>query len=419
MKHTRIILLGPTGISKSVALEKLNASAEQQLGRPMEIIDFEKELMLETSLFNTWPGFLRGDHSFQKYVWREAWKIFRGRLEGRQSAEIPLILSMHASYVRGDEGVRSVLDLHSICNDFQPTLIITLIDDVYNMWWRTEHRAQGEEHKGRPTLEQLIIARRSEVTIGDLITCQQSLEYRSRHVLFSVNHPVDVLLEIILFDAPIVYLSFPISAPRDLIRDSQDESFYLAINDFHQRVLRKFSSQPRPKKAFVSPLAIDELPLRTSIEDAISSGENDDIEFDPTTVRWPLADLWQGATLLSDIAPPRIPIPIEQAKDVSGLIRTDVGWRDYKLVRQAASLGIFCPKPPNRDRFSRGVEAELLAAIQSGGDKAIYIWQNPDWDTTDIVARQVGGSGSMGSDPIQTATTLVNDVDELVNRILS
>ena len=55
MKHTRIILLGPTGISKSVALEKLNASAEQQLGRPMEIIDFEKELMLETSLFRAYP----------------------------------------------------------------------------------------------------------------------------------------------------------------------------------------------------------------------------------------------------------------------------------------------------------------------------------------------------------------------------
>ena len=419
MTHTRILLLGPTGISKSVASEKLNASAERQLGRQMEIIDFEKDLMPKTDLFNTWPGFLRGDLSFQVYVWREAWNLLRERLGTRQSAEIPLILSMHASYVRGDEGVRSVLDLYSVCNDFQPTLIITLIDDVYNMWWRTEHRAQGEEHKGRPTLEQLIIARRSEVTIGDLITCQQSLEQRSRHVLFSVNHPVDVLLEIIFFDAPTVYLSFPISAPRDLIRESQDESFYLAINDFHHRVLREFLNHPRPKNAFVSPLAIDELPLRKSIEDAISSGENNDVEFDPTTVRWPLVDLWRDIPVLSDTAPPRIPIPIEQAKDVSGLIRTDVGWRDYKLVRQAASLGVFCPKPPNRDRISRGVEAELLAAIQSGGDKAIYVWQNPDWDAEQIVARQLGSSGSMGSDPIRTATTLVNDVDELVNRILS
>ena len=425
MVHERIIFLGPTGVSKATALEKIRTAAHEQLGRNLKIIDFEKDLMVKTKLFNNWPGFLRGDISFQVSVWHQAWELLKERLGSENGVETPTILSMHAAYVRGDEGVRSVMDLARICSDFKPTLIVTLIDDVYSMWWRTEDRAEGESHRGRPTLEQLIIARRSEVTLGDLISCQSILTETPRHIILSVHHPVDVFLELIYFDAEICYLSFPISAPRDLLKDNNDPSFCEAINQFHQKVLREFRSRIRPKPVFISPLAIDELPLSDAINDAVKTtndaeAEEAEVTFDPAVKRWQVSQLWgEDEPTVSDIPPPCLPIPLRQAKDVTGLIRTDVGWRDYKLVRQARSLGVFCPKAPNREKLSRGVEAEILAAIQSGGDKGIYIWQNPDWDPLGLVFNLAGNPGSMDEDAIQTATTLVEDVDELVRRMLS
>jgi hypothetical protein len=146
--------------------------------------------------------------------------------------------------------------------------------------------------------------------------------------------------------------------------------------------------------------------------------ESKDFEFDPDKHRWPVRDLWGDAELLTDSPPVRSRIPLKQAQDVAGLIGTDVGWRDFKLVRQSRSLGVLCPKPPNRKRLSRGVEAEMRAAIE-GADTNIYVWQKRDWDPEKVLASVIGTPGSMGTDPLQQRTKIVDTMEELVDRMLS
>lgn len=411
-EHQRILLLGPTGVSKTVAINKVIKSADQEHHRRINLIDFERDALPQARYFSSYRGFLFGDMSGQAKMWIEGWEHVVKRLDTLPPDD-PCVLSMHGVLVTSDAGTRSVIDIASICRDFKPTLIITLADDVFSMWWRTEARAKGDYSKGRPTLEQLLEARRAETLVGDLVAYQNLLDRPARHVFFSVNHPVEVLRDIIIFDAGISYLSFPISAPRDLLKVG-DASFRDGVNDFHRRVVHEYKQKNRPKLVYVSPLSIDELPLAEVAAAAMS----DQVLFDPSTDRWSLKDLWGNVELLADAAPERSLFPKEELQDVIGLLKTDVAWRDYRLVRQSESLGVYCPKAPNRERISRGVEAEIRAAVQ-GVDKTIYIWQNPEWDPHDVVGKGLGTPGAMGMDTFQRQVRKVDSLGELVSRILS
>lgn len=185
------------------------------------------------------------------------------------------------------------------------------------------------------------------------------------------------------------------------------------INEFHRLTAEKYKRRGQPKRIYISPLSIDELPLAGIVEP-----DKESLDFNPERARWPLRDLWGDAELLCDIPPKPRPIPHNQLSSIVGILETDVGWRDFRLVRQASSLGVYCPKPPNRDRLSRGVEAEIRAAVE-GVDKRIYIWQKREWDPQDVVANTIGTPGSMGMDVLQRQAQRVETVTELVTRMLS
>ena len=410
-EHLRTLLLGPTGIGKTNVAKKVIAAAEDEFHRHVNFIDFENDALPRARSYKTNFAFLFGDVADQARIWNEAWQHVRTRLNELPANE-PCILSLHGVLVRGDAGTRSVIDVSAICRDFKPTLVVTLAVDIFNMWWRTEERARGEFSRGRPTIEQLLEARRAETLIGDLISHQSELERPARHVFISVNHPVEVLRDIIIFDSEISYLSFPISAPRDLLKLG-DAELMNGINEFHRCVYREYKIRSRPKRVYISPLSIDELPLKEAM-----SQQPEDISFDPAVSRWPLAALWGDAPLLCDAEPPRCDIPRNQLSDAMGILETDVGWRDFRLVRQSGSLGVYCPKPPNRDRLSRGVEAEIRAAVE-GVDKRIYIWQKPEWDPQNVVDNTIGTPGSMGMDVLQRQAQRVATLDELASRMLS
>ena len=385
--HQRILLLGTTGIKKKSIAENVKNVLNSDYGHNIQIIDFEKEYFKKTNDYRNMSGFLTIEKNWQHLIWNDAWKMFSADLEG-ELKNTPIILILHGAYVNEGYGVRSFIDFNYICKDFQPSLIVTLIDDIYNMWWRTEAHADGDNIKGRPSIEQLLMARRTEITIGDLIAYQNSLTKPARHIVCSVNHPVGNILKLVLFNAKVAYLSFPISEPRKLSRNG-DNSFIDAINCFHNSALNRNSN----KVIYISPLAIDELPLCTvanpviqnieqeknEIEKAFSldkerkkeelkklaNSEKSTIVFDRSK-RWPLSDLWKNSDLLCDNAPKvptTIEIPASQLHNICGIIKTDIGWRDYKLVDQADALSIFCPIPPGREEVTRGVMGEWQKAM--------------------------------------------------------
>ena len=433
--HKRILLLGTTGIKKANIAHNVKKVMEEEHSHIIKIIDFEKDYFKESTHYRSMSHFLNSERYIQDQIWNDAWKNLSKYLENSHD-NTPIMLILHGVYVNPGYGVRSFLDFNDVCSTFQPSLIITLIDDIFNMWWRTFSYADGDKNQGQPTFEQLLMARRAEIIVGDLIAHQNSLEKPARHIVCSVNHPISIIIKIILVNAGIVYLSFPISEPRRLFK-AGDRSFIDAINRLHNMA----SNRANNKVVYISPLAIDELPLcvsasikiiekekekeKISLDEKLDKANRDteykkldNLEFHfEKKMRWPISELWHDKRIMYQNIPElpdKINIPVIQLENICGIIKTDIGWRDYKLIDQADALAIFCPIPPGRGDVTRGVMAEW----QKAAVKALpcYVFQNPDWDPEKKTDTYTDDPGSMGTQPINCISKRVENVEELFER---
>jgi hypothetical protein len=396
-RHQRVLLLGPTGVEKHAAAARLAGFVSEVLGQDFRFVDFENEFLKPTlPPPRNWTTFLAQDSYSQSSLWKSAWREFAGTLTGETT-----ILGLHATYVSGPFGLRCPIDIPAICNDFQPSLIISLIDDVQAMWRRTEVRAAGQQVQGRPSIEQLASARRADQILGDVLLNHMGGR-RAKHVLCASGNSIHALMNLVFFDAKVTYLSFPISSPREMAR-SGDNSFVELINIAHRTAAEEMKRDHH--RAFITPLAIDELPFLETLQ----GGGEGEIIFDGAQGRWKTSDLWGDASSpLVDLLDGPFSYPREQVDAAAGIIRTDVGWRDRRLVLQSDSLAIVCPKPPDADRVTRGVNEEIATAIAQG--ISCNIWQKPEWDVDDFIGKQFPEAGSMGLGQTQV---LVRRFDEL------
>lgn len=256
MPAKNVLILGVCGIEKRQVADRLASWCDRWHHHKLRIVDFEHDFLAPPGEM-AFHNFLGSDPRAQCAHWREAWTRLEGKLND-EPCENPTLLLLHGAIVRGDYGVRTAYDIDSI-RSFGPDLIITLIDNVYDLWWRTEARAKGEAWRGRPTLEQLIVARRVEQLIGDQIA-NHIHEKRVRHVVLSVHHPCESAARLIFDNPRIVYLAFPISEPRRMLRETPpNERGAESINRFHSGAFGY--QRDNPGVVFVSPIAIDERPL--------------------------------------------------------------------------------------------------------------------------------------------------------------
>lgn len=422
----RTVLLGICGLGKAQLAGRIDSWCQTHHHHaPLRIEDFEHNY-LPNGAKVPYRTFLRDAPTKQFDYWRSGWAELRGS-GFLGSTNDDTVLLMHGAIVRGDYGTRVVLDLPSVL-EFQPDTIITLIDDVYDLWWRTEDRAKDDSWKGRPTLEQLIAARRTEQLVGDLIA--NHLNPPARHVVLSVNHPLENAARLILSTSPphIVYLAFPISEPRRMLQQQPPNQRGMdLINEFHRSAFQ--IQKELPNCLFITPLAIDERPLSDLArqpesgvveEVAAAQGEPDQqcLRFDRDTRRWPTTIVGPRETLIS-AGPPNAsaqkPIPLSQVRAASGSIETDVGWRDYRLVLQADALAVCCPVMNNRDELAGGVRDEINFATTRG--KPVYIYQDEQQDEKNL-ARQLlkPGSSAMGVSDQQELITFCQSMEDALKR---
>ena len=143
---TRVLLLGTTGVEKLTAwnnllLERTQRATELHTSPPAtpRYIDFEKDFLKKESPHELF-SFLESAEDVQHHAWNRAWAKLEAQLT---SSDEDVAIAVHATFVRDGFGTRSFLAPERLSR-LKLTDIITLIDDVYSCWSRTEKRASPE-----------------------------------------------------------------------------------------------------------------------------------------------------------------------------------------------------------------------------------------------------------------------------------
>ncbi len=254
----RVLVLGSTGVDKRGALDNFRIYRSRITDiSDLLIVDFERDFIeTEVNLYDYLDA--REDH--QRAIWRSAWRKFQERLRDHRHKDI--LLSMHGVLVRPLYGVRTPANIDDL-KQFETSSIITLIDDVYTQWARTEQRARGLDWKGRPTLEQLLFARRAEVFFGDIVANHVKVDGRLQNYIIAARHPARVLERLVFGPSQLktVYLSFPISGPREQadagIRAGIDEvnGFLRRVADFERAIESCINNATLSAKKGAGPIA--------------------------------------------------------------------------------------------------------------------------------------------------------------------
>lgn len=406
--HKRVIFFGVTGICKKEVAKNVRDFISSEYSDEYFIVHFEKDFLTKRPNFRSFDSYLAKPVAEQAIMWSQAWQDFIKYLSSIRNEKILLLI--HGVFVRKNFGVRSVLDLAQIIKDFKPTLVVNLIDDIYSLYNNTCNRKKQGLSNQNPTLEQLLTGRRAEVLISELLCVQCNQRNRIRHVLFSVRNPLRSLVNIIYSDAHIIYLSFPISAPRRAM-EKGDFGFKEGIDGFHKSSIEQLK---RNKDiSIISPLSIDELPFIRTLDSSQENGISE-ISFDGSK-RWQLEDIWGEEVTASTNSSSPAAIPIELVKESAGLVSTDVGWRDFRLVSQSSCLAAFCPVPPGEDKIARGVKNEIDSAVNE--NIPTYVYQHSAWDPNGKIEGILGDPGSMQLNIYSTWVTKIENVSELFDTV--
>lgn len=403
----RILAFGTTGIEKRAVLRKFAQWASEHTGSRYRVLDFEESVLFnETRMRRTAHQILNAPQNEQREAWKRAWALFMEDLLAEEKAynDHDILVSVHGCWVRNHYGARCVGQLSDLMA-LKPYRVVTLIDNVFDMWWRTHDRERKTPaKKGKPTLEQLITARRFETVIADMVAYGDGSKPVENLVL-AVRHPFESLWHWFHAERPkVVYLCFPISAPRRLL-DAGDATGITEIDSFIR--LSYESLRNSGDIVLLCPLTIDELPLRDSLplppanQDQSEEVEENPVQFEKEKRCWNLDHLFEKErSLAADPIPieNRDPFPARELRDAAGMITTDVGWRDFRLVDQAKYLAVFNPifrraddKPPE---ISRSVNAEMMHAQCD-----VYVYQDNKHDSGNAWQVRFPSEGTMPHGP--------------------
>lgn len=405
----RVILLGITGLNKNAIAQRLQRYCSART-TPLvfKFFDFESAFLDPIIRRNnlSYYAYLDVDKHRQRELWDQAWLVCSNELERHQDEHI--VLSLHGVITRNVIGSRSAIHIPSIIA-FRPTKIITLINDIYLHWECTERHARGVEYRGRPSLLELLDARRAEIFLGELISGQ--VPEKPPHYVLAVCHPLRTLFRLLFGGASLrtIYLSFPISGPRKQLLEGSEKGVQ-EVNDFLKEVY--VFEACTPNIVLFCPLSIDELPL-ASLDISGPTDPSASVRFQLAS-RWDVTTFWPDEELITtkhDLT--EIRLSPKHLADAVAMISSDVALRDYQLVRQSMALAVFNPFFDGEE--SRGVRNEINLA--RGNNRPIHIFQDPTHDTSGALQEMIGSPGSLGSDPgwqyIHPHDTLSSLFDEL------
>lgn len=357
----RAILAGITGVQKDIVFENLK---QCMAANGMDTLDDRHlyHVSLEDRMGElgggTFTPLLSGfNPQYQVQLWRRAGQSILEELTTNRPDHA--LMSMHITcYAQGR--LFSLIDLQTL-QQFRPDFIITLIDDVLDIWGTIVQRDRAQGTHFRLRLRELLAWRSAEITFGDFLARALSSDRRVSHYVVAVKHPATTLYRLLLSSDGFarIYAAFPITSTRD-DKDSRQE-----IDDTRAELHERFLA--------FDPLTLDEdVPAVFELAAGTNGGT---VTIDESTSRWPIP---LAGTLLSGAERP-YPITIEKQEllDVRDDIKQQVRIRDYTLIDQSSCVAGYRPKCDRR--LSQGMIAEFQYAVNTAQPpRPVIVYSPPD-----------------------------------------
>ena len=291
------------------------------------------------------------NESTQLREWRLAFEEIRKEIDNHPTKDC--LLLVHASCYH-DRRFFSSLCWDDILT-FRPECIITLIDDIYDIWQRIEE-GSPEAHF---SLEEIIAWRSVETCISRALSQNVLIDpahfdiklpkkpkqlthffgTQIPHFVMSIKHPVETFYRL-LFERdkrPIVYASFPITRTRKKPKRRED------INTFRRKLFDEGA-------IVIDPLSIDELRLAKPVKDQAKERWIDLTNASAWSAycsqRWPLGN--ESIPGVASQQNPFATLSNEQIISLALSIDAQIISRDFFLVAQSEWIIAYRPFYPEK-----------------------------------------------------------------------
>jgi hypothetical protein len=255
-----------------------------------------------------------------------------------------------------------------LIRQFKPELVITLIDDVYDVQTRIK---TGSYLK----LRELITWRAVEVLLADILARElypesvKSARFPYEHsFVFAIKHPPQTLYKLLFQpETPKIYACIPISRTRDNSgkRGEIDAAIFQLEEHF----------------TVFNPLTIDEKPLESLVNRRQNGTSSVEFAADD---RWPVGQCCVGEKAVEY----PITLDVTEIADITGVsqvgaksdVQRNIEVRDYRLVEQAHCILCYRPRYGDTD-VSKGMRQEVTYAANSRSVPASTVYvHNPEVD---------------------------------------
>jgi hypothetical protein len=355
----RVIFAGQAGTGKERAIQRIAEYARTKRhvlesnrtehSAYILPIEFEAEIKRRhgslTTVLDSFNDQLRAA------LWHETFSAINGRI-ARASPE-NVFLSIHLSLYR-HSNFFTFTDWEEL-RRFQPDAIITIIDDIHEIWARIRRTTEQARDRTLLTLKELFAWRSVECFFAEQLSRNLFEGRRVPHFIVAVKHPLAMFDGLIFESArPRIYASYPITKTRS----SSDA--VAEINIARKRLHAEF--------VVFDPVTIDERILQFKVEGAlpeqrtIEIGSND---------RWPL-DINDCALDEADRGPLYpLQLPTNEIEALGTRfeerwrwqdIDDNIRWRDLALINQSQGVFAYRPRFGNSEP-SPGVTRELNYAL--------------------------------------------------------
>ncbi len=394
--HMRIIVTGQTGIAKSQVLGNLLRQLRVSCGYPEDgsgalASQFCRDYSVENSIEPDPTLFVKLLSLNNERVLVKRWEIAIDSLRARitdDPSTTNVFLSMHSTFFRRGKFF-SPLNLEKL-RWFTPDLFITLVDDVYDIWWRLRERAKHLNQSGVLRMREVMAWRSVEVMMTDFIAKNLIPGRELPNYVVAVKQPAETLVKLLATpDAMRVYASYPIARTRDIKKKRED------IDKYRLKLHKRFVT--------FDPVGIDERVLKFSYDRWAESKPQAEVIELRRQDRWSvpsdacdlpiLADSVEYPDIIDEIDPVQIREVLDVLRGRPGDVNEHIVWRDYRLIDQAHCLAAY--RPNYEGQKAEGVGHEIDYAHH---DDRVYVYQFYPQDDGDFALSPFGNKGSVSID---------------------